>query len=483
MSKAANPLGLVVRVSRVGKREGERFQSPDDQVKIGTAHAQGQGYQVRVFDQDAKGGGVSGATPFEQRPGLGEAIRLVEDGKLGGIVVAAQDRLVREDAENGVTLRSFQKRIRDADAVLLVADSPQAEVVDPDADELEGNEEWGIAGRTLADSIYRREMRKRWRRARANAIERGAYVGPTPAGYDREENGHLVPGEHAAVIRAAFTLRADGGSWSRVASVLTEAGVPTSKGASRWSLKGAAKLISNEAYLGVARSGPYRNEDAHEPLVEKWLFDRANESRAVTRQRSTDDGWETERPQPALLSGLLLCGGCGHRLVRDTVTRHRPTADDVLATVQYEYYRCRNVGACIDRAGISGLRAEAFVLEQVRERAKLRIGETVNQEAGSLRTKRDELRVKLTAIAEDVDIDLDLAKARTAKLKERLAEVETALVDFDAEAASIEGLRDLPFDEFWTKADQDARRSLIREVVGPITVAPGRGSAQERMAA
>jgi len=92
-------LGLIVRVSRVGKREGERFQSPDDQVKIAAAYAQGQGYDVQVFDADAQNGGVSGATPFADRPGLGAAMEAAEAGKIAGFVVAAQDRLVREDAD------------------------------------------------------------------------------------------------------------------------------------------------------------------------------------------------------------------------------------------------------------------------------------------------------------------------------------------------------------------------------------------------
>ena len=450
-------LGLIVRVSRVGKREGERFQSPDDQVKIAAAYAQGQGYDVQVFDADAQNGGVSGATPFADRPGLGAAMEAAEAGKIAGFVVAAQDRLVREDAEKGVTLRGFQRWCRERDLVLLVQDSPQAEVVDPDADELEGNEEWGVAGRTLADSIYRREMRKRWRRARMNAIQRGAYCGPTPAGYDRDENGRLHPNQYAPAIRRAFEIRAGQGSWSKVAAHLTEAGVATSRGNTRWSLKAAEKALRNEAYLGVARSGPYRNEEAHEPIVPRALWKKVQNRRET---RAVNRGAREAR----LLSGMLVCGSCGHRLTYDAVKRGEKV---------YGYFRCRNTGACEKHAGISERKAESAISLILDDALTALPEPTQEGEIQRLRDRAADMRAKITETAADVDLPLDAVKARTAALQAALAEVEAALDAADT------GALELPAgspQEWWPQAREGGEfyRRILRTAVGQMVVQDGR---------
>src|SRR5438034_741083 len=98
----------AIGATKIGIAVQGKIRTPADQIAIGTSRANAAGYEVQVFDADAQNGGISGATPFDDRHGMGEALRLVEAGKIAGIVVAAQDRLVREDAEAGVTLKSFQ---------------------------------------------------------------------------------------------------------------------------------------------------------------------------------------------------------------------------------------------------------------------------------------------------------------------------------------------------------------------------------------
>jgi len=512
MKAKPQTLGLVVRVSRVGKREGERFQSPGDQIAIGTSRANAAGYEVQVFDADAQNGGISGATPFDDRHGMGEALRLVEEGKLAGIVVAAQDRLVREDAEAGVTLKSFQRRIRAAGAVLLVADNFDAEVLDPEAEEREGLEEIGTESRVMYDSLYRREMRKRWRRARRNAVERGAYVGPTPAGYDRnaqepqisgdarteltpEERwadpvpGQLVPTERAPAIVAAYEARAAQKSWSVVARILTEAGVPTSRGNMRWSLKAAEKLLRNEAYLGVARSGPFRNDEAHQPLVGRALWKAANDRRET---RAVVHG---ERV-PSLLAGMLKCGTCGHRMTRDFVRRGQRV---------HTYYRCRNQGACMARAGVGGKMAEKFVVGEALRRAgtvwgtRRLGGDEAAAQAEALKEEATRLRDQLGEIAADLSLDLDLARGRTTAVKARLEEIEVELEGVEGAGEVVRwfvpalGMDHLPgttYEELGIETTRDRfyglpierRRELLRALGTVGVVAPGKGAAEERIA-
>src|SRR5947209_6451934 len=91
VSKAINKLALVVRVSDVKGRDkkGDRFISPELQVATATGYASGRGYAVEQFEDL----NVSHTTQLDKRPGMGEALRLIESGKLAGLVVSSQDRL------------------------------------------------------------------------------------------------------------------------------------------------------------------------------------------------------------------------------------------------------------------------------------------------------------------------------------------------------------------------------------------------------
>src|ERR671922_2201853 len=75
----------VVRVSRVGDRDGERFVSPREQrERIATACERDGLRLTDVLDEPD----VSGGAPLERRPGLRHALELVEAGDVEVIVVA-----------------------------------------------------------------------------------------------------------------------------------------------------------------------------------------------------------------------------------------------------------------------------------------------------------------------------------------------------------------------------------------------------------
>jgi DNA invertase Pin-like site-specific DNA recombinase len=82
----------VVRVPRVGDRDGERFVSPKDQRERIAAECASEGLNlVNVLDERD----VSGGAPLERRPGLRHAVEMVEAGDADVVVVAFFDRLVR----------------------------------------------------------------------------------------------------------------------------------------------------------------------------------------------------------------------------------------------------------------------------------------------------------------------------------------------------------------------------------------------------
>ena len=76
--KTKGTIGIVVRVSDVRGRDkkGDRFISPDEQIRRRATYCQSAGYDVRVIEPTDLN--VSHTTPLDERPALGEALRLVE---------------------------------------------------------------------------------------------------------------------------------------------------------------------------------------------------------------------------------------------------------------------------------------------------------------------------------------------------------------------------------------------------------------------
>jgi hypothetical protein len=121
-TKSKGVLGLVVRVSDVAGRDkkGDRFISPTEQIRIGTAYAQSDGWEVEVIEpMDLD---VLHTTPLDERPAMGDALCRVETGELKEIVVSSQDRL-----GTLALTHELKARLREANGVLKVADNPAAE--------------------------------------------------------------------------------------------------------------------------------------------------------------------------------------------------------------------------------------------------------------------------------------------------------------------------------------------------------------------
>jgi recombinase/resolvase-like protein/recombinase-like zinc beta ribbon protein len=316
---AKKTLGVYVRVSQVAGREGERFISPGEQVKAATLRAEKAGYDVRVFDRDAQGRGVSGATRFDDRPGMSQALKLIESGELAGLVVSAQDRLVRPERKYGDMLREFQERIRKASAVLLVADNPAAEVLDPEKELPVGFEALPTDVRGLFDRAVREEAGKRWEAARREAVARGVHpCAWVPVGYTRtiteyDKRGKPVNGPLAVdlgvapVIVELFKLRAAGGSWTECARLLEERGVSNRKGEPYWAHSAVQRIVENRVYMGEARHGKFVNPEAHEAIIDPALWRAANPD-------SKAKGKRTRGSEGALLAGILRCSCCGRKM-------------------------------------------------------------------------------------------------------------------------------------------------------------------------
>ncbi|MEA2255570.1 MAG: hypothetical protein QOG35_1615 [Solirubrobacteraceae bacterium] len=159
----------------------------------------------------ARDEGVSGSTI--EREGLGWALQLIADRQADGLLVAKLDRLTR-------SMRDFCEVVdwfEEAEAALVV--------LEPDVDTSTSS------GRAVAHvmvafaEMERRMIGDRTRAALAAKRERGEAIG-RPALADRPELVSRIK---------AMRETGDGMSYQAIADQLTAEGVPTARGAARWS--------------------------------------------------------------------------------------------------------------------------------------------------------------------------------------------------------------------------------------------------------
>ena len=174
---------------------------------------------------------------------------------------------------------------------------------------------------------------------RENA-ERGYHNGGrTPYGYRLErfaeaggrEHSRLVPGpeEEVAVIRRIFDMAANQGiGGKRVAFTLNQEGVPAPR-SRHWNASTVNHMLDNRAYVGDRVWLKHRKaghgervanpedeqiivENAHEPLVDRELFEKRRE---IAAKRSFHRRGSKEKHVDYLLSRLIRCDHCGSNFV------------------------------------------------------------------------------------------------------------------------------------------------------------------------
>lgn len=292
-----------IRVSQRGDRDGESYRSPEIQRDEIQRWANNNGVTIGkiVVDED-----VSGAKPVEER-GLGELIRRAEEGVSGGVVVYRADRFARDMAETAVAVR----RLKEVDARLVgVADGV-------DSDQPNGKVVLNIMA-TMAE-VYLDGIKQGWKATTDSAVAGGIHIAcRAPFGYLRADqvaphydakgelirDGRLVVDpDTAPTVKRAFEMKAEGVSLGKIRSYIIEA---AGRGIAKSTVSG---MLKNRVYLGEAR-GPNGavNADAHDAIVDEKLFAKVRGTAGVYQPR---DGSIAEQ---ALLSGLITCESCGHKL-------------------------------------------------------------------------------------------------------------------------------------------------------------------------
>jgi DNA invertase Pin-like site-specific DNA recombinase len=438
MSMARRAVGIV-RVSEVGKRQGESFASPTTQLERIQDACERDGLRlIQTFEELD----ISGGKSLADRPGLSLAVKAVEDGQADVVVAAYFDRLFR----SLTTQAEVIERVEAAGGQVFAVDVGQVSN--------------GTTGQWLSGTMhgmmaeyYRRNAKDRSAPGQARAIARGVVIGATPPGYLRgDDKRFVIDAALAPVVRQAFTLRDEGATLAAVRAFLLEHGI-------RRTVSGVRKMLKSRLYLGEARFGELVNARAHEALIDPDLFARVGRASVSAGRKA-----KSER----LLARLrvLRCGACDGRMSAAT-------------TGGYPFYRCASQ-ACSDPVCIGAAIAEEVVSSAVRTalqdaQGRASMAESATEAAGALERAQADVDAILRVLAATGAENEMAAIERLTESRRNRDEAQAHLDQIEPAAARM-----ISADVDWDDLSLAGRRELIRATVESAIVAPG-GRGAERI--
>lgn len=191
-------------------------------------------YQLELLDLVADEG-ISGKSL--DRPALSAALKRVESGAAGGLVIAKLDRLTRSVADLG---KLIDRYFGEAGGKVLLSVGEQIDTR-------------SASGRLVLNVLVsvaqweREAISERTCAALAEKRKLGEHVGTIPYGFEMDEPGGrlVVDAEEAAVIKRIQELRGQGLSLRAIAVVLNGAGVRT-KRECLWTKSQVHRLLERE---------------------------------------------------------------------------------------------------------------------------------------------------------------------------------------------------------------------------------------------
>ena len=444
-----------VRVSRVGRRRGERFISPSEQGDTIEGWARAHGVEVlEVFREFDESGGR------DDRPLLEKAVERVESGISQGVVVSEADRFGRSLLSG---LAAIQ-RIKVAGGRFVAVKNG-----------LDTSTDTGRLVLRILLSMAEWDsdrIREKWEAARTRAVARGVYPhNGAPIGYRRTRSGRLRPDpETAAVVAEVFRRRAEGDSLASLQRWLEALGIPTARGNPGWTTTTMQCVVRNRAYLGEVRHRWHVNERAHPPLVDAatWQAAQAPERVSVRHDRAT-----------RMLSRLVHCAACSMTMTAQWHRRRHGRWD-----VIYICHGHSASGPCPAPASISAPYLDAYIEECFFELLARRRAEP----AADLAAAEHALRSASAALVRYRDGDHVLRtlgeEAYLAGVAVRDQRVRRARLKLAAVRES-HFIYTLPpnskLERRWVDMSDHERRSLIAKAIDCVFVSAGHRPLEDRV--
>lgn len=370
---------LYCRLSRDDEYSGDSVSIQTQKAML-SQYAEEKGFLNCEFFVDD---GYSG-TNFN-RPDFQRMISLVEQGKIGAVIVKDLSRLGRNYLMTG----NYTEVIFPEYDVRFIA-------INDSVDTAAGDNEFAPF-KNIINEWYAKDCSRKVKSAFRTKAIKGEYTGGFPAyGYrkDPDDRHHLIPDEHAPIVKKMFRMALEGTSCYHIAKWLEAEQIPTPRaylmdeyGKYRanervkhpyaWAKGTVNQILSNPVYLGKLVSLRYQTrsfkdkriiprpetdwitvENTHQALVDQETFDTVQ--RRISLKQSPS--WENSDNK---YRGLLICGGCNTRMV--FAVRTGRTSKGNFCCNKHRRYGGRECSAHY----ITLEQVEAILLEDIRRHASL----------------------------------------------------------------------------------------------------------------
>jgi hypothetical protein len=435
---------------------GDRLESADSTMTLNDQRARARAEITAVgghvgVEHMAKD--VSGKVAVDS-PAFRAALTRVQHGQAQGIAFAYGDRLSRDWWRAG----RFFGELEDAGAELLVAGKRGVDYRTPDGrtqmgmDAIMAERQWFMyheRGEQVADRVI-------FERGVANVVPYGYCRNATFTDgrvvarvSDDLDDKALVPDpETAPIVRRIFEWRVGGHSWTSMVDELNKESIPSPRGG-HWTVSTIRSIVRNEAYLGVARYKDRRNEQAHEPLVSRAVWQAAQAAESVQRTGAYKAG---------VGGGLLRCSGCGRRLV-------------VAGSKTHTTYGCRrqhNGGRCPAPVFITKPLVDELVDREVHRALEGKLATVPEHKLAQVMDAERQAQAELDAYVE-VATALDRGTFERG-LRVRQEKLEAAQEARREEEAKVGLVEELPAADEYLAAPLNVRRRVAGALIDRIVV-------------
>jgi DNA invertase Pin-like site-specific DNA recombinase len=225
------PLVAYRRVSTRG--QVDRYGLPAQEADM-RAYAKSSGVRILRVETD---GGKTGILPADKRPALLAALRAVQDGATGGLLIPTLDRLARELTVQEAILG----QVWAMGGVVHSADMGEVPQDDPDDPMRTAIRQMRGVFAQLDRALVIKKLRNG--KAAKAAADPGAYLHGAPQYGRRAEGGKLVTDEaEAAVIARIAAMSASGSGVRAIAEALNSEGIAGKLG-KPWSHETVARVL------------------------------------------------------------------------------------------------------------------------------------------------------------------------------------------------------------------------------------------------
>ena len=313
------PLSAVARkkrvaaYARVSTEQDEQQSSYEAQVDFYIRHIKSNPDWefVEVFADR----GITG-TNTKNRENFNRMIDLALNGGIDIILTKSISRFARNTVDTLQTVRELK-----AVGVEVRFEKENLHTFDPKCEMM----------LTIMSSLAQEESRSisenvRWGKQKSMRDGKVSLAYSRFLGYKKGADGRPeIVEEEAAIIRKIYDLFLSGKTINEIAAILTNMGVLTPAGRTKWSVSTVRSILSNEKYKGEAllqktftvdyltkevrkNNGEVpsvRVRNSHEPIIEPEVFDRVQSMLATSAKRRAKV--RTKLP----FAGKLICGDCG----------------------------------------------------------------------------------------------------------------------------------------------------------------------------